>query len=59
MLGPDLCSLPPSYQQEDDLCPAEQTGCMLLPLPHKILIDDVAGVIFTPILKGHRVLSSL
>lgn len=52
VLGPDLRSLPPSRQWEDDPCPAEQTGCMLLPLPHKILIGDVARVIFTPIVKA-------
>lgn len=52
VLGPDLRSLPPSRQREDDPCPAEQAGCMLLPLPHEILIGDVARVIFTPIVKA-------
>lgn len=59
VLGPDQCSLPHSCHWEDDPCPAEQTGCMLLPIPHRILIDDVARVIFTLILKVHRVHSSL
>lgn len=59
VLGPDLCSLPPSRHWEDDPCPAKQTGCILLPLARKILIDDVARVSFTPALRGHRVRFSL